>query len=150
MSDETRDPISCPVCREVIIGPLSAAVHLSDMHGLSMYGALARLTRELEERERTLPRTADGVPIVPGMELWREYLGDRWEARVVAVHAAAIDIQYTSASSHAAQYAVARLQYPGDWYAATPPAEGGGEAGVKDRLTTTATHQDSLQVDDGD
>lgn len=52
-----RDPIPCPVCREVIIGPLSAAVHLSDMHGLSMYGALARLTRELEEareRERAL------------------------------------------------------------------------------------------------
>lgn len=44
-----RDPIPCPVCREVIIGPLSAAVHLSDTHGLSMYGALARLARELEE-----------------------------------------------------------------------------------------------------
>lgn len=62
-----RDPIPCPVCREVIIGPLSAAVHLSDMHGLSMYGALARLTLELEEareRERgyreALERVADG------------------------------------------------------------------------------------------
>lgn len=58
MMASERDPIPCPVCREVIIGPLSAAVHLSDMHGLSMYGALARLTRELEEsrRERSAAR----------------------------------------------------------------------------------------------
>lgn len=30
------------------------------------------------------------------------------------------------------------------------PASDGGEVGVKDRLTTPATYQDSLQVDDGD
>lgn len=59
MMASERDPIPCPVCREVIIGPLSAAVHLSDMHGLSMYGALARLTRELEAAREILRDLAD-------------------------------------------------------------------------------------------
>lgn len=97
----------------------------ADLHAAE----IARLSRELEEareRERGLPRTADGVPIVPGMEVWREYLGDRWEAKVVAVHAAAIDIQYTNAANHAAQYHVARGADPTDWHFLSTLQEAGG------------------------
>lgn len=63
-----------------------------------------------------LPQLADGTPATPGLEVWTEYLGERWEARIVNVGETTIDIQYTNAANHRAKGCVSRLRDPNKWF----------------------------------
>jgi hypothetical protein len=67
-----------------------------------------------------LPKLACGSRAYPGRLIWRTYLGERWEARIVQVGDRTLDIQYTNAANHRAKGCVARLRPASDWMAQEP------------------------------
>lgn len=104
-----------------------------------VYEGLARFTVDEIARMRgvvdALPTTADGVPLVPGMSVFKRYGGELWVARVESVAASHFSGSYRNDASHRALYSTFHYANPREWFAsadaatAAGPDEGGNDDG---------------------
>ena len=84
-------------------GQLNYAVREADRLANELANLENRYNDAVEERDRlraivaALPRTADGVPVVPGMEVWKEWRG-RLERNVVMPPMVSIGSVYMDAT----------------------------------------------------
>ena len=70
-----------------------------------------------ERIEAALPKLGDGVLALPGMAIFRDYLCELWEAKIVGVHfTGSIDIQYTNDANHRSKNCTRRAVRPEVWH----------------------------------